>query len=118
MNESQIFSHPARPNLVNKYFVIDQFGVEVLTHKAIRFCSRAVRLFLAPSCKCVRPLYGTFIDGFAKKALAGLYGSYDKYSYHLYYLIIFASRRMSDQGLDSIWIESLYSPSRVLSKLG
>ena len=34
--------------------------------------------FQPRSCKCVRPSYRTFINGFAKKALAGLYGSYDK----------------------------------------
>ena len=28
--------------------------------------------------KCVRPSYRTFVNGFAKKALAGPYGSYDK----------------------------------------
>ena len=55
--------------------------LEVLTREAVRFCSRAVRLFPAPL-KCVRPSYGTLINGFAKKALAGPYGSYDKNSYY------------------------------------
>ena len=44
--------------------------LEVLTREAVRFCSRAVRLFPAPSRKSVLPLHGTFINGFAKKALA------------------------------------------------
>ena len=57
--------------------------LEVLTHEAIRFCGRAIWLFPAPSCKCIRPLYGTFINGFAKKALAGVYGLYDKVRYVL-----------------------------------
>ena len=30
----------------------------------------------------VQPSYGTFINGFAKKALAGPYGSYDKSAYY------------------------------------
>ena len=42
--------------------------LEVLTREAVRICSRGVRLF--PD-KCVRPSYGIFINGFAKKALAG-----------------------------------------------
>ena len=33
--------------------------------------------FRPRSRKYVRPSYGTFINGFAKKALAGPYGSYD-----------------------------------------
>ena len=33
--------------------------------------------FRPRSRKCIRPSYGTFINGFAKKALAGPYGSYD-----------------------------------------
>ena len=51
--------------------------LEVLTRDAVRFCSRAVLLFRPFSRKCVRPSCGTFIDGFAKKALAGPYGSHD-----------------------------------------
>ena len=31
--------------------------------------------------KCARPLNGTFISGFAKKRLAGPYGSYDNINY-------------------------------------
>ena len=55
---------------------------EVLTREAVRFCSRAVvRLFPAPLAQMLRPSYGTFINGFAKKALAGPYGSYDKTDY-------------------------------------
>ena len=33
--------------------------------------------FRPRSRKCVRPSYGTFVNGFGKKALAGPYGSYD-----------------------------------------
>ena len=33
--------------------------------------------FWPRSCKFVRPSYGTFVNAFAKKALAGPYGSYD-----------------------------------------
>ena len=56
--------------------------LEVLTREAVRFCSRAVRLFPAPLAQmstALRQTYGTFINGFAKKALAGPYGSYDKW---------------------------------------
>ena len=55
--------------------------LEVLTRKAVRFYSRAVELFPARSRKCVRPSYGTLINGFAKKALAVPYGSYDNRLY-------------------------------------
>ena len=54
--------------------------LKVLTRETVHFCSRVVRLFPARSRKCVRPTYGTFINGFVKKALAGTYGSYDKLS--------------------------------------
>ena len=56
--------------------------LKVLTREVVCFCSRAVRLFFRPrSCKCVRPSYGTFMNGFAKKALPGPYGSYDNIGY-------------------------------------
>ena len=51
MTESQIFSHPARPNLVNKYFHMTNLKtnlLKVLTREAVRFCRRAVQLFLVP----------------------------------------------------------------------
>ena len=51
--------------------------LEVLTREVLRFYSRAVRLFRPRLRKCVRPSYRTFINGFAKNALAGPYGSYD-----------------------------------------
>ena len=55
---------------------------EVLTREAVRFCSRAVRLFpVALAQMRTAPAYRTFINGFAKKALAGPYGSYDKYQF-------------------------------------
>ena len=78
MTESQIYSHPARPNLVNKYHMtnLKTNVVEVLTREAVRFCSSPPPP--PPSRNCVRPSYGTFINGFEKKALAGPYGSYDK----------------------------------------
>ena len=44
--------------------------LEVLTREAVRFCSRAVRLFPAP----LAQMRTTFIKGFAKKALAGRTG--------------------------------------------
>ena len=60
--------------------------LQVLTREAVRFCSRAVRLFPAPLAQIsVRPSYGTFINGFAKKALAGPFGSYGK----TWYLALF-----------------------------
>ena len=53
--------------------------LEVLTRDAVRFCSRAVQLFPAPLAQMRTALiYGTSINGFAKKALGGPYGSYDK----------------------------------------
>ena len=55
--------------------------LELLTREAVRFCSRAVRLFPAPLAQTVRPSYGTFVNVFAKKALAGPYGSYDNVNY-------------------------------------
>ena len=45
--------------------------------RAVRNARRAGRLFLARLRHRVRPSYGTFINGFAKKKLAGPYGSYD-----------------------------------------
>ena len=51
MTESQIFSHPARPNYVTKYFIMTNLEtnlLEVLTGQAVRFYSRAVRLVPAP----------------------------------------------------------------------
>ena len=45
ISESQVFSYPAGPNLVNKYFNhMTNLGAnlhEVLTREALRFCSRA-----------------------------------------------------------------------------
>ena len=51
--------------------------LKVLTREAVRFCSRAVRLFAAPLAQMRTVSYGTFINGFAKKAFTGPYGSYD-----------------------------------------
>ena len=51
--------------------------LEVLTREAVRLCSRAVRLSGPTRANAYGPLYGTFMNGFAKKALAGPYGSYD-----------------------------------------
>ena len=51
--------------------------LEVLIRKAVRFCSRAVRLFPAPLAQMRTTLIRDFHQGFAKKALAGPYGSYD-----------------------------------------
>ena len=52
MTESQIFSHPALPNLVNKYLSYHNTNLETnlleaFTREIVRFCSRAVRLFPA-----------------------------------------------------------------------
>ena len=62
--------------------------LEVLTREAVRFCSRVEWSygFLQPrSRKCVRPPYGTFINDFARKALAAPHGLYDKmYFDHLH----------------------------------
>ena len=55
--------------------------LEVFTREAVRFCSRAVRLFPAPLAQIRMALKRDFMNGFAKKALAGPYGSYDKSSY-------------------------------------
>ena len=49
------------------------YAFVVKTYGFFRPCSR----------KCVRPSYGTFINGFAKKAPAGPYGSYDKTEYNM-----------------------------------
>ena len=55
--------------------------LEVLTREAVRFCSRAVRLFPAPLAQMRTAVIRDFDQWFAKKALAGPYGSYDKYLY-------------------------------------
>ena len=52
--------------------------LEVLTRETIRFVVGPYAFFRPPSRKCVRPSYGTFINGFVQKAFAGPYGSYDK----------------------------------------
>ena len=49
--------------------------------RAVRNARRTGRLFPARLRHRVRPSYGTFINGFAKKKLAGPYGSYDKTKY-------------------------------------
>ena len=56
--------------------------LENLTREAVRLCSGPYGFFWPRSRKCVRPSYGTFINGFAKKAFAGPYGSYDKKLYY------------------------------------
>ena len=51
MTESQIFFHPARPNLVNKFYHMTNLEtnlLKVLTREAVLFCSRVVRLFSVP----------------------------------------------------------------------
>ena len=81
ITESQLFFHPARPNLVFYHMTnLETNFLEVLTRKAVGFCSFVVGpygFFRPRSRKCVWPSYGTFVNGFAKKALAGPYGSYD-----------------------------------------
>ena len=70
--------------------------LEGFTRKTVRFVVGPYGFFRHCSRKCVRPLYGTFIDGFAKKALTGPYRSYDN-TYHLrlknfgfiYYFLVF-----------------------------
>ena len=58
---------------------------EVLTREAVRFCSRAVRRFSGPArANAYGPHSGLSINGFAKKALAGPYGLYDKVNYRTY----------------------------------
>ena len=89
-SESQIFSHPARPNLVRVFYHMTNLETKLLniiTREPVRFCSRgrAVRLFRSRSCKCVRPSYGTFINGFARKGAAP-YGSFDNKKYMSQYL--------------------------------
>ena len=60
--------------------------LEVLTREAVRFCGRAVWLFPAPPAppaplaQMRTALIRDFHQWFAKKALAGPYGSYDKMS--------------------------------------
>ena len=49
--------------------------------RAVRNARRAGRLFPARLRHRVRPSHGTFFNGFAKKKLAGPYGSYDKAKY-------------------------------------
>ena len=56
--------------------------LEVLTHEAVCFCSRAVR-----------PSYKTFTNGFAKKALTGPYRSYDK---QIYLIILHLNEKKSE----------------------
>ena len=56
--------------------------LEVLSRKAARFCSRAVRLFSGPArANVYGPHTGLSSNGFAKKALTGPYGSDDKRDY-------------------------------------
>ena len=71
---------------MGKYFVRGH-GVRTKHSKvhapceAVGFCSRPYGFFRPCSRKCVRPSYGTIIDGFAKKVPAGPYWSYDKHYY-------------------------------------
>ena len=51
--------------------------------RAVRNARRAGRLFPARLHHRVRPPYGTFINGFTKKKLAGPYGSHDNANYVL-----------------------------------
>ena len=60
--------------------------LEVLTGEAARFCSRALRLFPVPLAQMGTALIWDFHRWFCKDALAGPYGSYDKYT--LFALII------------------------------
>ena len=81
MTESQIFSHSTRPNLVTKYFIIEPIWREICLKfehaRPYLFVVGPSGFFRTRSGECVRPLYGNFINGFAKKALAMPYGSYD-----------------------------------------
>ena len=74
--------HPARPNLVSKYFIIwpiwRQICLNFLHARPYVSVVGPYGFFRPRSRKCVRPSYRIFINGFAKKALAGPYGSYDK----------------------------------------
>ena len=81
MTESQIFSHSARPNLVNKYFIMRQICLKFKHARPYAFVVGPRGFFRPCSHKCVGLSYGTFINGFAKKVLTGLYGSYDKIIY-------------------------------------
>ena len=51
--------------------------VEVLTREAVRFCSRVVWLFSALLVQMRTALLRAFINGFAKKEIAGPYESYN-----------------------------------------
>ena len=80
MTESQIFSHLAQPNLVS-ILSNDQFGdklLKILPCDAVGFCSRAIRLFLAPLAQMSMAL---IINGFTKERLAVPHGSYDNLIY-------------------------------------
>ena len=72
MTSSQIFSHPARPNLVNKYFYhmtnLEPNLLEVLTREAVRFCSRVVRLFPATLLQVRTALIRDFHQWFCKES--------------------------------------------------
>ena len=85
MTESEIFSHLARPNLVNKYFIIRPIWRQICLKfehaRPSAFVVGPYGFFQPRSRKCVRFSYGTFINGFAKKALAEPYGSYDNKVY-------------------------------------
>ena len=56
--------------------------LEFLTHEAVRFCSRAVRIFPAFLAQMRTALIRDFL---AKKALAGPYGSYEKTDLFVYF---------------------------------
>ena len=69
--ESQIFSHPVRPNLANKYFIMTNMErnlLEALTRKTVRFCSRAVRLFPAPLAQILTARIRDFHQWFCKES--------------------------------------------------
>ena len=86
MTESQAFFHPARPNLVNKYFIIRPISRQIFLKfqhaRPYAFVVGPYGFFWPRSRKRVRPPYGTFINGFAKKTLARPYGSYDNCCFH------------------------------------
>ena len=62
-------------------FVVVMFTYITHFEGKVRNYRRAGRLFPARLHHRVRPSYGTFVNGFAKKKLAGPYRSYDKYYY-------------------------------------
>ena len=67
-----VFSHPARPNLVNKYFIMTDLEtnlLEVLTREAVRFCSRAVRLFPAQLAQMCTAFIRDFHQWFCKESV-------------------------------------------------